>query len=157
MLWMLMIEEPDEYWNPAYWMDSYEQHLAWHSGLPILNLTYITVVFYRLCFVFNQHKQGLSQLKCLHMWAVSLDPRPNRTWGCACICFSILRMHVVYISLHRIARRSSVFNIVIFIDRHRAICQHAKKSHVYLELSANCQKSTNMHAQKNAYTFRFVC
>ena len=48
------------------------------------------------------------------------------------------------------------------LDLLTAICQLEKKltgtkSHVYLELCANCQKSINMHVQKNAHTFRFVC
>ena len=67
-------------------------------------------------------------------WAVSLDPWPNRTWGCAHFCFSVLRMDVASISSHRhryggITRGNNVIDIVRFTDIHRSIyiCQLANK------------------------------
>ena len=69
--------------------------------------------------------------KCLHvLWAVSLDLWPNRTWGCAHIYFSVLRMDVASISSHRyggITRGNDVIDIVRFTDIHRSTCEQNKR------------------------------
>jgi len=94
-------------------------------------------------------------------WAVSLDPWPNRTWGCAHICFSILRMGVASISSHRyggITRGNDVIDIVRFTDI-IYICQLANKikgkiNHVYLE--TECQKSYRSYVHRYASAEKLI-
>ena len=104
-------------------------------------------------------------------WAVSLDPWPNRTWGCARILFfNSAQACCVHLTtpVQRNYTRERFFSTLTLLDLLTAIGLYMStcdkitrtKSHVYLELSAkraSVRTHINMHARKNSHTFIFVC
>ena len=101
-------------------------------------------------------------------WAVSLDTRPNRTWGCAHILFfnsaQVCCVHLIASVQRNYMRErfcSTLLRLLTAIGLYLLTCKNITrtKSHIYLELSAkraSIRTYINMHAQKKL-TYFFIC
>ena len=94
-------------------------------------------------------------------WAVSLDPWPNRTWGCARILFlnsaQACWVRLVASVQRNYTRERFCSTLLDLLTDCEKITR--TKSHVYLELSAkraSVRTYINMHARKKL-TFFYIC
>ena len=104
----------------------------------------------------------------MRTWAVSLDPRPNRTWACARILFfNSAQAYAASVSSHRydgITRGSDFFDIVRFTDSHRAIYVNLRKNNTHKIsriVRTECQKSfhscIHQHACAEKFMYFYIC